>query len=98
MKYCSRCGKELEDDALVCSECGKRQYKGNFIALIISLIGLFLVIIGVHYIINIISIVCGIVSIVLTFIKKDPLNMKWSLGLGIFSIIGSIILLIFNFI
>ena len=98
MKNCPKCGTPLEDDAKVCNICGAKLIKEDKTALILAIISVVLVCFGFSIIVNALSIIVAIVAIVLGCIKKVPSYFKWTLGLSIFGILGSIVLIIFNFI
>lgn len=96
MKKCKKCNYIANDNELYCPNCGNNLIKSRLISLILSIIATALVVIGVNIVINVISIVLGITSIVLALIKEE--KNKWAIGLGVFSILGSIIWILFNFI
>lgn len=96
MYKCSKCNYVTEDNITHCPNCGNKLNKSINVALIFAIVSVVCVIIGVNIVINVISIICSIVSIVLLIIKRD-IN-KWALGLSIFSILGSSIWILFNFV
>ena len=96
MKKCNNCNYIANDNEFYCPNCGSKLIKSKLISLILSIIATALVAIGVNIVINVISIVLGITSIVLALIKEG--KNKWSIGLGMFSILGSTIWILFNFV
>ena len=96
MKYCIKCGTAINDDDKHCWMCGAKQDTKSKISLYISLIALVSTFIGFSIYFNIISIVLSFVSFVLLFMKKEQKYKDYSIGLNIFVIIGSILLIIYS--
>lgn len=96
MRKCNKCNSVTDDNEVYCPNCGNKMITGTNISLILAIIAVVFVIIGVNIIFNIISIILSIVSIVLGIVKYN--KNKWSIGLSIFSILGSAIWILFNFI
>ena len=76
--------------------CGTKQNTKSKTSLYISLIALVSTFVGFSIYINIISIVLSFVSFVLLFMKKKKKYKDYSIGLNIFVIIGSILLIIYS--
>lgn len=87
MKYCTKCGKELEDNALYCTACGATQNTGqtpttqsidgnsvgfNVLSFFIPLVGLILF---------------------LVWRNESPIKAK---GCGIWALVGFIVAIILN--
>lgn len=96
MKKCNKCNYIANDKELYCPNCGNKLMETKFISIILSIIATVLVVIGINIVINVISIILGITAIILALVKEE--KNKWAIGLGVFSILGSTIWILFNFV
>lgn len=95
MKKCCSCNQDISENTRYCAYCGAKQANVSSLAFILSIIAAVLVCFGINLYVNILIIVISVISYLILYINKSQCNKKFTKGLNLFAIIGSIIWIIF---